>query len=138
MIACTPLGHVKRLLEDSYVGMKSGGERLKMDESPTSTIVSLTSAAVGPIKCILPLKPFSTRALIHSAAVRVFPQPLPVNISQICHPKFIGGICLGRAQYDQSYNNAINSLSVSRSSLAFFVSSGKVWKEFAKDNVSSV
>ena len=86
-----------------------------MPDSP-STITSLTSAAVAPTRAIRCALSASTSARMYSAPVLVFPQPLPVSMSQMRH-RSAEGSCSTRAQKPQLYQRADLSGAVSRFSL---------------------
>ena len=103
-MARAPLGKVNRLLEDSYSGRNQGGLILRIEESPTSTMVSLTSALVCPTRAI-GLNPSFAHLIVSSAPVRVLPPPRPLSNSQIYQSQ-AGGSCFGLAQNSQSYMRA--------------------------------
>ena len=100
-----------------------------MDESPTSTIVSLTSALLWPTRAIR-RNPARARPITHSAPVRVFPNPRP-DRNNHTNQSPGGAICSGRAQNDQSYSSASASASLSLASAARFCAIGSIRTEEA-------
>ena len=111
-MASTPLGKVNRLLEGSYSGLNQGGQIFRIADSPTSTIVSLTSALVCPTSAIGLYFSFA-HLIVNSAPVRVLPPPRPLSNSQIYQSQS-GGNCLGLAHAVQSCKRASASFSVSK------------------------
>ena len=130
-MASTPLGKVSRLLDGSYSGLNQGGQILRIADSPTSTIVSLTSALVCPTSAMGLYLSFA-HLIVNSAPVRVLPPPRPLSRSQIYQPQS-GGSCFGLAQNSQSYKRALASFSVSESRTFNLSDSGSNASDNAND-----
>ncbi|MBA7703949.1 hypothetical protein ES703_112746 [subsurface metagenome] len=118
-MASTPLGKVSRRFEDSYSGMNQGGHIFRIAESPTSTMVSRTSALVCPTRAI-GLNPSFAHLIICWAPALVLPPPRPHSDNQTYQAQ-AGGSCLGLAQNSQSNIRASASFGL-RLSIAFSLS----------------
>lgn len=77
---------------------------MRIELSPSSIIVSLTSALVWPTNAIGEY-PLRAQSITVSDPVRVFPKPLPDRKSHV-NQFPCGGNCEGRAQNFQSYRIA--------------------------------